>query len=45
MLRQRLTFALKDRALFLEEQKAPHDAWRAEMEALIEGRIRPYGTW
>ena len=38
MLRQRLTFALKDRALFLEEQKAPHDAWRAEMEALIEGQ-------
>lgn len=30
--------SLKDRASFLEEQKALHDAWKAEMEALIEGQ-------
>lgn len=30
--------SLKDRASFLEEQKALHDAWKADMEALIEGQ-------
>jgi len=30
--------SLKDRAAFLEEHKAPHDSWRAEVEALIEGQ-------
>mgnify|MGYP006282110797 CR=1 FL=1 len=30
--------SLKDRASFLEEQKALHAAWKAEMEALIEGQ-------
>ncbi|NEV64765.1 hypothetical protein [Thiorhodococcus minor] len=30
--------SLKDQTLFLEEQKAPYDAWRADMEALIEGQ-------
>jgi hypothetical protein len=30
--------SLKDRASFLEEQKALHDAWKTAMEALIEGQ-------
>lgn len=30
--------SLKDRASFLDEQKALHDAWEADMEALIEGQ-------
>jgi hypothetical protein len=30
--------SLKDRASFLDEQKALHDAWKADMEALIEGQ-------
>ena len=30
--------SLKDRASFLEEQKALHDAWKADMETLIEGQ-------
>jgi AcrR family transcriptional regulator len=30
--------SLKDRASFLEEHKALHDAWKADMEALIEGQ-------
>ena len=30
--------SLKDRASFLEEQKALHTTWKAEMEALIEGQ-------
>jgi AcrR family transcriptional regulator len=30
--------SLKDRASFLEAQKALHDAWKADMEALIEGQ-------
>jgi len=30
--------SLKDRSTLLEEQKELHDAWKAEMEALIEGR-------
>ncbi|NCA72225.1 MAG: transcriptional activator TraM [Sphingobacteriia bacterium] len=30
--------SLKDRASFLEEQKALHATWKAEMEALIEGQ-------
>ena len=30
--------SLQDRASFLEEQKALHDAWRADMEALIKGQ-------
>jgi hypothetical protein len=30
--------SLKDRADFLEEQKALHDAWKADMEFLIEGQ-------
>lgn len=32
--------SLKDRASFLEEQKALHDAWKADMEALIKGQNR-----
>lgn len=32
--------SLKDRASFLEEQKALHDTWKADMEALIEGQNR-----
>jgi hypothetical protein len=30
--------SLKDRAAFLEEQKALDDAWTADMEALIDGQ-------
>ncbi len=30
--------SLKDRASFLEEQKALHAAWKADMEVLIEGQ-------
>jgi hypothetical protein len=30
--------SLKDRASFLDEQKALHDGWKADMEALIEGQ-------
>jgi len=30
--------SLKDRASFLEDQKALHDAWKADMQALIEGQ-------
>ncbi len=30
--------SLKDRASFLEDQKALHDAWKADMAALIEGQ-------
>ncbi len=30
--------SLKDRATFLEGQKALHEAWKADMEALIEGQ-------
>jgi len=30
--------SLKDRASFLEDQKALHDAWEADMQALIEGQ-------
>jgi len=30
--------SLKDRASFLQEQKALHAAWKAEMQALIEGQ-------
>jgi hypothetical protein len=30
--------SLKDRASFLDEQKALHDVWKADMEALIEGQ-------
>lgn len=30
--------SLKDRASFLGEQKALHEAWKADMEALIEGQ-------
>jgi hypothetical protein len=30
--------SVKDRASFLEEQKALHDAWKADMETLIEGQ-------
>ena len=30
--------SLKDRASFLEEQKALHDAWKADMETLMEGQ-------
>lgn len=30
--------SLKDRASFLEEQRALHNAWKADMEALIEGQ-------
>jgi hypothetical protein len=30
--------SLKDRASFLEEQKALHDTWKADMGALIEGQ-------
>ena len=30
--------SLKDRASFLEEQKALHEAWKADMQALIEGQ-------
>ena len=30
--------SLKDRVSFLEEQKALHDAWKADMETLIEGQ-------
>ncbi len=30
--------SLKDRASFLEEQKVLHDAWKADMAALIEGQ-------
>jgi len=30
--------SLKDRASFLEAQKALHDAWKADMEALVEGQ-------
>ncbi len=29
--------SLKDRASFLEDQKALHEAWKADMQALIEG--------
>jgi len=28
--------SLKDRAFFLEDQKALHEAWKADMQALIE---------
>ena len=30
--------SLKDRASFLEDQKALHAAWKADMQALIEGQ-------
>ncbi len=30
--------SLKDRASFLEDQKTLHDAWKADMQALIEGQ-------
>jgi AcrR family transcriptional regulator len=30
--------SLKDRASFLEDQKALHDAWEADMEALFDGQ-------
>lgn len=30
--------SLKDRASFLEQQKTLHDAWKADMEALIAGQ-------
>ena len=30
--------SLKDRSSFLEDQKALHDAWKADMAALIEGQ-------
>jgi len=30
--------SLKDRASFLEDQKAMHEAWKADMPALIEGQ-------
>jgi hypothetical protein len=30
--------SLKDRASFLDEQKALHDAWKADMQALVEGQ-------
>lgn len=30
--------SLKDRASFIEEQKALHEAWKADMAALIEGQ-------
>ncbi len=30
--------SLKDRATFIEEQKAPREAWKADMESLIEGQ-------
>lgn len=30
--------SLKDRATFLEEQKALHGHWKADMEALLEGQ-------
>jgi hypothetical protein len=30
--------SLKDRASFLEDQKALHEAWKADMQALIEGQ-------
>jgi len=30
--------SLKDRASFLEEQKALHDAWKADVDALIKGQ-------
>jgi hypothetical protein len=30
--------SLKDRASFLEDQKALHEAWEADMQALIEGQ-------
>ena len=30
--------SLKDRASFLDEQKSLHDAWKADMEALVEGQ-------
>jgi hypothetical protein len=29
---------LRDRASFLEDQKALHAAWKADMQALIEGQ-------
>lgn len=30
--------SLKDRASFLEDQKALHDVWKADMQALVEGQ-------
>jgi hypothetical protein len=30
--------SLKDRASFLQEQKALHEAWKADMQALIDGQ-------
>ena len=30
--------SLKDRASFLDDQKALHEAWKADMQALIEGQ-------
>jgi hypothetical protein len=30
--------SLKDRASFLEDQKALHEAWKVDMQALIEGQ-------
>ncbi len=30
--------SLKDRASFLEDQKAQHETWKADMQALIEGQ-------
>ena len=30
--------SLRDRASFLENQKALHEAWKADMQALIEGQ-------
>ena len=30
--------SLKDRASFLEDQKALHEAWKADMQTLIEGQ-------
>ena len=30
--------SLKDRASFLEDQKALHEAWKADIQALIEGQ-------
>jgi hypothetical protein len=30
--------SLKDRASFLEEQKALHEAWKTDMQAVIEAQ-------
>jgi hypothetical protein len=37
--------SLKDRASFLEDQKAPHEAWKADMQALIEGQNGALNRW